>query len=353
MGRSLLVDSQSNSCYFRTGPNENGRKALVQITERCNLHCAHCFVSSTKQGIDMSFTDYETKVLPRLIDAKVQQITLTGGEPFAHPDLIEIATATSLRGIPVGICTNGTNVATDRLDALRALGSVHINVSFDGFRAESHGRFRGAPDSFHETVDTTREIAARGLLQGILSTPNAFTDEKDYVELTRFAIEIGATYILMNPLSPFGRGAKSKGKLAASRDQMRKLELVVRAEADDSLEVVPIRFPNTAALPLAPCEAGDIVYVFTDGELVACPYLAFAARAPASQYSADAFTVGNVLHEDIAGQLSRFDLRSEHPLDDPSCTSCVLTKSCGKGCPAAVVAAGELLNNRDKEICVF
>ena len=68
----------------------DGRKALIQITERCNLHCAHCFVSSGDWGGHMTRHDIADKVLPRLLLARVERVTLTGGEPFAHPDLLAI-----------------------------------------------------------------------------------------------------------------------------------------------------------------------------------------------------------------------------------------------------------------------
>jgi MoaA/NifB/PqqE/SkfB family radical SAM enzyme len=42
--RPIAVDEQASSCYFRTTVDTPYRKALVQITERCNLRCAHCFV---------------------------------------------------------------------------------------------------------------------------------------------------------------------------------------------------------------------------------------------------------------------------------------------------------------------
>jgi hypothetical protein len=50
MRRSLIVNTHASSCYFRTSVGGDGRKALIQITERCNLHCAHCFVSSGDWG---------------------------------------------------------------------------------------------------------------------------------------------------------------------------------------------------------------------------------------------------------------------------------------------------------------
>ena len=52
--KRLIVDTHASSCYLRTSVRGAGRKALVQITERCNLHCAHCFVSPTQVGSDLS-----------------------------------------------------------------------------------------------------------------------------------------------------------------------------------------------------------------------------------------------------------------------------------------------------------
>nr|WTA70827.1 hypothetical protein OHB51_17415 [Micromonospora sp. NBC_00855] len=68
--KRLVVDTHASSCYFRTSVGGDGRKALVQITERCNLHCAHCFVSSTAAGSDLSRLAFNTRVLPWPLDAR-------------------------------------------------------------------------------------------------------------------------------------------------------------------------------------------------------------------------------------------------------------------------------------------
>ena len=65
-GRRIADPGVASSCYFRTSTIAPERKALVQITERCNLHCAHCFVSAGREGIDISLEQMEEAVLPRL-----------------------------------------------------------------------------------------------------------------------------------------------------------------------------------------------------------------------------------------------------------------------------------------------
>lgn len=350
--KRLIVDTHASSCYFRTSVGGDGRKALVQVTERCNLRCVHCFVSSTQVGADMSLKAFTEVVLPRLVSARVERVTLTGGEPFVHPDLLAMCRAVVDRGLPLGLCTNATQTSDEQIAALAALGGVHVNVSFDGFRPDSHGKFRGSRSSFETTVATTRKFAEAGLLQGLLSTPNALTRPQEFADLCAFAAEIGAQYVLMNPLSSFGRGVKSQGRLAADADAMRAIAAVT-ARFADQLDMVKIRFPNDD-LPLGGCDAGRLVYVFTDGQVAVCPYLVFAARTPASRYQDTEFLAGNILdpHDTVPGTLDGYDFHRRFTVgDNPTCGTCALNKTCGKGCPAAVVSRGGRIGELDAEQC--
>jgi radical SAM protein with 4Fe4S-binding SPASM domain len=351
MKRSLIVDSQASSCYFRTSIGGDGRKALVQITERCNLHCAHCFVSSGNWGEHMRLEDLTHRVFPRLRAARVERITLTGGEPFVHPDVMAICQAVRDLGLPLGICTNATQTTDEQIADLVSLGDVHVNVSFDGFRAESHGKFRGSRESFEVTRETTRRFAAAGLLQGLLSTPNALTDVEEFVSLCEFAVDIGARYVLMNPLSSFGRGVKSKGRLAADGTKMRAIQTATARFAERGVELVHIRFPNDDQ-PLGGCDAGKLIYVFADGLTAVCPYLVFAARTPGSQHRDEEFLVGNILNDDVPAALDAYDFHDRYTVGGNSqCGSCGLNSRCGKGCPAAVIANGERIGSVDREQC--
>lgn len=351
MKRRLIVDTHASSCYFRTSVGGDARKALVQITERCNLGCVHCFVSSTKAGNDMPLDAFTDLVLPRLLAARVTRITLTGGEPFEHPDLLAMCRAVVDHGLDVGICTNATLVSDEHIKALASLGRVHINVSLDGFTAGSHGKFRGDRRSFATTVETARRFAAAGLLQGLLSTPNMLTKPEEFADLCEFAVEIGAQYVLMNPLSAFGRGVKSQGKLAAPAEEMRAIRAVTQRFADQ-LDLVQIRFPNDDTKPLGGCDAGKLIYVYSDGQVAVCPYLVFAARTAVSQYADSEFLVGNILHDEVATPLDGYDFHSRFAVGtNATCGGCPMNDTCGKGCPAAVVSRGGRIGDLDDEQC--
>ncbi len=348
--KPLIIDTHASSCYFRTSVGGVGRKALIQITERCSLHCAHCFVSSTRAGADMPLDRLTSLVLPRLRDARVERITLTGGEPFEHPDLMAMCRAVSSSGASLGICTNATLVTDSQIDEMASLGA-HVNVSLDGFREDSHGKFRGDRSSFAVTVAAVRRLAAAGILKGLLSTPNTLTTPQEFADLCEFAVEVGAEYVLTNPLSAFGRGVKSIGRMAAPADQMR----AIRAVTDrfkGQLDLVRIRFPNDDHKPLSGCDAGRLLYVYASGDLAACPYLDFAARTHKSPYPADEFVVGNIYDMPVDTALEEYNFHDRYSVGaNPTCTACALNPTCGKGCPAAVISRGALIGGLDDEQC--
>jgi radical SAM protein with 4Fe4S-binding SPASM domain len=350
--RSIAAEGRASSCYFRTTVDGYRRKALIQIDERCNLRCAHCFVSATKQGQTMAFSDIVGKVVPRLAACRVDRVTLTGGEPTVHPRFLDVVRAFREAGMGVGVCTNATTLADEEIAELAGIGGVHCNVSLDGFRAESHGKFRGDRASFHTTVATVRKLAAAGLLQGLLCTPNALAEDEEYRELCAFAVEHGVEYVLMNPLSSMGRGVKSRQALAATDQRMLSIHELTDPFDGPGLDVVRIRFPNVDGKPLAGCEAGTIIYVFTGGEVTVCPYLVFAARTPQSRHEPAEFIVGNIVDDaDIAARLDAYDPSRVRMGGNATCQSCGIASSCGKGCPAAVIAAGERVGAVDAEVC--
>ena len=108
--KPISTGEQAASCYFRTSVEKPHRKALVQIDERCNLHCVHCFVSATTRGASMPLAEVENILVPRLSDCRVGRVTLTGGEPTIHPDFLAVVHSFRRAEMDVGVCTNGTDL---------------------------------------------------------------------------------------------------------------------------------------------------------------------------------------------------------------------------------------------------
>ena len=335
------------ACYFRTKADFGNKKCLIQLTEKCNLHCKHCFVSAEQCGNEMKYDRFENQILPQLLENNVNKVTLTGGEPFVYTKLFDIIKLLCENNIEVGVCTNATLISKHFLDKVCHY-SIHFNVSLDGFSRNSHGKFRGFENSeiYDKIIQNIKLIGQYGLLNGILVTPNKYASIKEYVELCKYAKECGAKYVLMNPLSQFGRGEDS---ISLAFDKIEMEQLRQETECfNNGMEMVYIRFPNSKNKPLSECVAGDIMYIFTNGDVAFCPYMVFAARDNGSIYEEQEFLLGNIFEEKFSWKES---FKQYHfPVDfDRLCKNCVIDE-CKKGCYASKIACGNKLEDVD-ELC--
>ena len=63
----------------------NASSLILEVTRKCNLHCAHC-LRGDAQCVDMSKSTID-KLMPML--GKVSSVTFTGGEPSLNTGIIE------------------------------------------------------------------------------------------------------------------------------------------------------------------------------------------------------------------------------------------------------------------------
>lgn len=336
------------SCYFRSTADARHKKVILQITERCNMFCKHCFVSSSGKGTDLSYDNIKGTILPHFLRSKVSKVTLTGGEPLIHPEIDKILKLLAANGIAIAICTNGLAINSDFVDMCRDLGNIHFNISLDGFRAESHGKFRGAenPAVFERIVSNISNVASKGMLNGILVTPNIYASIEEYAEICHFAKNIGANYVLFNPLSEFGRGQDARC-IGYHDNDLLQIKKITQKYIDDNFEIVYIRFPDPSK-ELGGCALGKVLYIFTDGNIAICPYVVFASRNRASLYSPEQFYISNIFDKecDIDRDLNDYKLPEE-------CTNpqCFHINRCSKGCLAAKISNGSSIYGCDFELC--
>lgn len=340
----IYSEDTAANCFFRSALKPPDLKVMLQITTRCNMRCKHCFLSATGAGVDMPYSRIKSDVIHKLTESKVKKVTLTGGEPLLHPDILDIVAALHDANIQSCICTNASLITEVLLKQLKDL-NVHFNVSLDGISPGSHGRFReiSYPSSFIELLDNIQMIGHYNMLNGILTTPNKLTRIEEYTAICDFAIQAGAKYLLLNPLSPFGRG-KDAVNLTLSPNEMGEIknklnEHFYSLPPNESFRIVYIRFPNCDGKVNAPCAAGLIPYIFSNGDIAICPYMVFAADNPDNNYSSSDFIVGNVFEDgSIAEKIRAY--QGTHCF-------CHHGKIANLGCAAMKIAKNISLDNED------
>lgn len=123
-----------------------------EITPYCNLHCPMCYVrldpaTAIKQGKLLSGKQWleigrQAKELGMLF------VTLTGGEPFLHPDFWEIYNGLTEMGMLVDIYSNGCLINEEIVERLKANPPLNMKISIYGASDETYETMCGYKNGF-------------------------------------------------------------------------------------------------------------------------------------------------------------------------------------------------------------
>lgn len=177
---------------------------FLNITNRCNLGCRHCLASSGGLQENELSTEEWIGLIRRMGELGVWYVTVTGGEPFARPDIFVLLDALQEQRCVLAINTNGTLIdesVAARLAGFRWLKSV--NVSLDGSRREIHEALRG-PGSFDRAIRGIQNLKRHNLPVNVSSTVSRLNIH-DLEEIVSFSQDLGVGGVGLMRLEPVGR----------------------------------------------------------------------------------------------------------------------------------------------------
>ena len=136
---------------------------LLELTYACNLNCTFCYNDLTLGGQRLSLVQYR-ELLEDLASLGVLTLSLSGGEPLAHPHFFDIASHARSLGFVIRIKTNGHAVREAVARRIRdEVDPFLIEVSVHGARAETHDRQTRVPGSFERLVANIGTMKSLGL----------------------------------------------------------------------------------------------------------------------------------------------------------------------------------------------
>lgn len=142
---------------LRPSPVPSLRYLEIQLTNRCNLRCRHCYLGRAGTD-DLALT----RLLPLLTEFEAMQglrVLFSGGEPLLYPELEALHAALARFALRKVLLTNGTLIRRDNRHCWR--GFDEIQFSLDGLET-GHEALRGA-GTFPTTVEGIRAARAEGV----------------------------------------------------------------------------------------------------------------------------------------------------------------------------------------------
>jgi radical SAM protein with 4Fe4S-binding SPASM domain len=294
----------------------------LYLLDRCDSNCRYCF---NWERAGSALTPGEAAfILAAARSRGHQQVTITGGEPFLHPDLPGILDQAYGLGFRISILTNGLHVSREMARRLAGKPRLRIRVSLDGAAPASNDALRGA-GAFDRAVASIRLLAGEGIQCGIGFTVSE-QNLGDIGPVVRLAGELGCHFVRFSPVV---RLMKGKQAPAVPDLHERALARIVGAQllAPPTAPAHVFDVP-AEALTTRRCEAGvNFIAINADRTLLPCPLLrgdpavfrkTFAGAADLDEMAA--------WSDGFFGRL-RPRLRG-------ACADCEYSGSCCGGCPA-------------------
>jgi len=249
----------------------------IELTNYCNYSCIHCYNGSNpdKEGFIntddlINFLEYIKEFDPNL--------ELTGGEPFAHPDIKKIIDYSCKNFESVAVLTNGS-LTQEYSDFLAQYDNLTLLVSLYSYRPEYMDWFTNTENWFDIVINNIKELVKKGVYVSItlLMTPANLKDLHSSVKMIK---SLGVENVRIGIIMPIGR-AKNKD-LHFTKGIFDKF--------DEEVEKVNKDFPGFIYRnPVNKQErincgvAADLISINYDGNVKFC------------NITPDNFTIGNVL----------------------------------------------------------
>jgi radical SAM protein with 4Fe4S-binding SPASM domain len=314
------------------------------ITRRCNLSCAHCYLEADSRASSrgemmtheaVAFIEQLATLCPGAM------LVFSGGEPLMRADLSSLVSHAARMGLLPVLGTNGVMLTDARAGELAENGLQGVGLSLDSLDARKHDEFRGVPGSWRKTVDAIESCRHHGLAVQIHTTATR-ENHMEIPELISFAAELGAAAFNLFFLVCTGRGQEMTDitpaqyeaalRLLASAQETYRGRMLVRARcAPHFVRLVHERGAEIAAAT-AGCMAGtEYMRVTPEADVTPCPYVPATAGNLRVDSLADIWETAPVF-----AQLRRPNLTGR-------CGACEYTQLCG-GCRArALATSGDLM----------
>ncbi len=134
--------------------NETAPNVMLEVTDACNVTCRACY---KKAGNSFKSLDEIEKDLDAGMKLRpLHTVTISGGEPTLHPELLSIVRMVKCRGVHVFLLTNGVLIDSRYLQDLRdsGLDSILFHVDSAQQRPDLHGEasYASVKERLHELV---------------------------------------------------------------------------------------------------------------------------------------------------------------------------------------------------------
>jgi putative heme d1 biosynthesis radical SAM protein NirJ2 len=314
-------------------------------TNKCNMHCKHCYRDSGIKAADELSTNEGKKLIDDIAASGFKIMIFSGGEPLMREDIYELTEYATSKSLRVVLGSNGTLITKSVATSLKNSGVKGIGISLDSLNPKKHDVFRTYEGGWRDTVKGMRNCREAGLPFQVHTTVMKWNKD-EILDITDFSVGMGAVAHHTFFIVPTGRGIDLEQQSLEPEEYESLLRNIMEKQKEVSIELKPTCAPQfmriAKMMGMSPrfgrgCIAGtNYCIISPTGDLQPCAYLNMPIGNVRQQSFSDLWSNNPTLI-----QLRSLDYKGK-------CGSCGFKKSCG-GCRAraAFYNNGDYMSSED------
>lgn len=178
----------------------------IEVTAQCNLSCKHCYNKASPYRPEYITREIILKCLDFFAENNVSTVSISGGEPFLHPNIKQVLIDAYDRKLKTLVATNGTLLTNRVINEIKEYVD-YFQISIDG-SPEKHDLLRGA-GSYEAAIQGVRLLCAQGLQKRTrfrMTISNKNIDSIVYV--VEKAVQLGLEAVQFSTIRKQGRAEK-------------------------------------------------------------------------------------------------------------------------------------------------
>ncbi len=241
-----------------------------ELTPFCNFNCVMCYVhlnedGAKKQGRVLGADEW-LEIARQAKEAGTLEISLTGGEPFVHPEFWKIYSELNKMGFLITVLSNGSLIDESAIEKFRAYGMPYrIKLTVYGASNETYRRTCGSADGFTR-VSKAIDLLVKEGVPLILTSTIVRENADDLQKIYAFAREKGLP--MQHTISVVNSSRNSINSISSSRFALSDFPEELTLE-----ELERSKFPPLAS-PFAWCASyRTSLWVTWNGHLQLCAFM--------------------------------------------------------------------------------
>jgi pyrroloquinoline quinone biosynthesis protein E len=211
----------------RNAPLSRPLGMLAELTHRCPLGCPYC---SNPLALDSRQDELDTAAWIRVLEQAgalgVLQLHLSGGEPAARRDLVDITAAARRAGLYTNLITSGVGVDAKRLKQLVEAGLDHVQISIQDSIPAAADKIAGYEGAFARKSALAADVRAHGLPLTVNAVIHRANIDR-IADLVALALDMGASRVEIAHVQYYGWALRNRAALMPRRDQVERAVGVV------------------------------------------------------------------------------------------------------------------------------